>query len=398
MGSDLTADARVGAAFGAVLAEIDDWVEAPWFTGCGAAVWFGGRLAAVRSAGEARPGVPVDERTLFPLASVTKPVSAAAVLALVEEGRLGLDDPVARHLPSFVTGHGDGQALATGHGPEADPALEAERGAVTVRQLLAHLSGLPEDLTSRDAVYHGRPNLDRVIDAMCGLPLRTRPGAEVRYSNAGYGVLARLTERVGGEPFWDLARDRVLDPLGLRDTVARPGEGLAERLALLGDPANAGTDAEAYNSPYWRALGTPWAGLYGTPRDLARFAGLFLPGGIAELDEVPLAAATRAAMVADQAGGVPGGVESGKVRWPVAAWGLGWEVKGAKENHWTGTLTSPRTFCHFGQAGTLLWGDPDRDVALAVFANRTVTRMWRFILARWVHLSDAVVATADAIA
>lgn len=376
------------AAFGAALTDIDAWVQEPWFTGCGAAIWHRGRLAAERSAGEARPGVPVTGETLFPLASVSKPVSAAAVMALVEESRLALDDPAGRYLPAFAAGP-DPSA------PNVDPKLEAERGAVTVRRLLAHTSGLPEDLGPRQARHADAPTLDQLTLAMCRLPLQSRPGAELRYSNAGYGVLSRLADSVSGEEFWSLARDRVLDPLGLADTVARPGPEVEPRLALLGDPANAGTPIEAYNSPYWRELAIPWGGLYGTPRDLARFAGFFLPGGIADLADPPLADATRAAMATDQAGGVPGGVESGKVHWHVAHWGLGWEVKGGKRNHWTGTRTSPRTFCHFGQAGTLLWADPDRDLALAVFANRTVTRMWRFILARWVHLSDAVVAAAD---
>jgi beta-lactamase class C len=98
-------------------------------------------------------------------------------------------------------------------------------------------------------------------------------------------------------------------------------------------------------------------------------------------------------MTTDQAG-VPGGVESARVRWPVARWGLGWEIKGEKRQHWTGDLTSPATFCHFGAAGTLLWADPAADLALAVFGNRAVANMWSFILSRWARLSNAVVAAA----
>lgn len=70
-------------------------------------------------------------------------------------------------------------------------------------------------------------------------------------------------------------------------------------------------------------------------------------------------------------------------------------MKGSKRRHWTGELTSPATFCHFGAAGTLLWVDPVHDLALAVFANRSVAHMWAFILARWARLSNAVVAAAD---
>lgn len=84
-----------------------------------------------------------------------------------------------------------------------------------------------------------------------------------------------------------------------------------------------------------------------------------------------------------------------KVTWNPAYWGLGWEVKGTKRRHWTGELTSPRTFCHFGAAGTLLWADPERDVALAVFANRTTIHLWPFIPARWSRLSNALIAALD---
>jgi beta-lactamase class C len=72
-------------------------------------------------------------------------------------------------------------------------------------------------------------------------------------------------------------------------------------------------------------------------------------------------------MTTDQTKGVAGGVESARVQWERGSWGLGWEVKGEKRAHWTGEFTSPATFCHFGRAGTLLWGDPERDLALAVF-------------------------------
>ena len=100
-------------------------------------------------------------------------------------------------------------------------------------------------------------------------------------------------------------------------------------------------------------------------------------------------------MTSDQVDGVPGGVQSMKVTWNPAFWGLGWEVKGNKRRHWTGELTSPRTFCHFGAAGTLLWADPDRDVALAVFGNRMTIHLWPFVPARWSRLSNALIASLD---
>ncbi|HEY8447779.1 MAG TPA: serine hydrolase domain-containing protein [Thermomicrobiales bacterium] len=365
----------------AALRQIDEWIGPQGVSGAGAAVWHQGEIAAERYAGEAQPGIPVDERTRFALASVTKPVTAAVVMTLVEEGALALDEPVARFVPEFAEPSPD---------PGADPALELRRSDVTVRQLLCHTGGLQEDVPPGSRLLHSRPSLDEITDVMCRLPMRAAPGESLLYSNAGYAILGRLVERVTGEDFWRVAEERVLEPLRLDHTVARPGPALDEQIAHVADVPRAGTDVASYNGSYWRGLGIPWGGLFGTPRDLVRFAGAFLPGGPSLL-----APATAALMTSDQAGGVSGGVQSMKVVWHPARWGLGWEVKGEKRRHWTGELTSFRTFCHFGAAGTLLWADPERDVALAVFGTRTTTHLWPFVPARWARLSNAIIAAVS---
>ena len=369
--------------FAAALGQIDGWIGPHGVRGAAAAVWFRGTLAAEHYVGEAQPGRAVDERTLFALASVTKPVAAATVMSLVAAGLVALDEPVVGFVPEFAT-------AVAGESGAPDPGLEALRAQVTVRQLLAHTSGLPEDLGPRRVRFRDQPRTAGLTGAMCALRLLSAPGTVLRYSNAGYAVLSRLAERVSDEEFWALTRRRVLVPFGTDDIVARPGSFLEERIGWVQDAGGAGSNIESYNSAYWRELALPWGGLYGTVAALAGFAGIFLAAG-----QGVLAPVTVAAMIHDQAGGVPGGVESARVHWPVASWGLGWEVKGGKRQHWTGDLTSPRTFCHFGQAGTLLWADPERDLALAVFANRTVTHLWPFVPARWARLSNALIAAAS---
>src|SRR5215218_2807368 len=362
------------------LSQIDEWVGAHGVPGVGAAVWSGGEIVADRYAGEARPGTPVASETLFALASVTKPVTAATFMTLVDDGAISLDEPAGRWIPQFRAGPAAG-------GDGVDPTLERLRSTISARQLLCHVSGLPEDLGPRETRYQDRVTIDTMIDEMCRLPLQSAPGDQLRYSNAGYGLIARLTEQVTGEQFWRTTANRVFEPLGIRDIVGDPAGVALERVADLADTSNPDTDVESYNSAYWRGLALPWGGLFGTPRAAVRFAAAFLPSGDRFLSE-----AATSLMTTDQTMGVPGGVESAKVRWDPGRWGLGWEVKGEKRRHWTGDFTSPRTFCHFGHAGTLLWGDPDRDVGLAVFANRAVTHMWSFIMARWARLSNAVVA------
>jgi CubicO group peptidase (beta-lactamase class C family) len=368
------------------LSQIDEWVGPHGVPGVGAAIWSGGNIVAERYVGEARSGVPVTSETLFPLASVTKPITAATFMALVDDGAVSLDESVGRLLPEFRAG-------PTAGVEGVDTALERLRPTIGARQLLCHVAGLPEDLGPRESLYQERATIETVIDQMCRLPLRSAPGDELRYSNAGYGVIARLTEHISGQPFWQTTQNRVLEPLGLKEIVADPAGLALEQVALLADTSHPGTEFESYNSAYWRALALPWGGLFGTPRDTLRFAAAFLPSGERFLSEVG-----TSLMTTDQTMGVPGGVESAKVRWDRGRWGLGWEVKGEKRRHWTGDFTSPRTFCHFGHAGTLLWGDPERDIALAVFANRAVTHMWGFILPRWARLSNAVIAAVPEIA
>lgn len=124
---------------------------------------------------------------------------------------------------------------------------------------------------------------------------------------------------------------------------------------------------------------------------MLRFAASFRPGNTGN----PLPEDIRQEMVTDQTGGVPGGVNSAGLHWREGAWGLGWEVKGSKRNHWTGSTTSPKTWCHWGQSGTLVWFDPERDLGLAVFGNRTVATAWPLKPPRWHDLSDAVVEAME---
>lgn len=366
------------------LGALDAWVADGAVAGAAAAIWHRGEIVATHQAGLAHGDTPVQPDTLFPLASVSKPFTAAAVMRLVEAGRLDLQDRVVDLLPEF--------ADVDPFDEDALPQLEALRDQITVRQLLCHVSGLPENVSVKRMRMRDQPTLEHQIDLMCRLPLVSAPGTELRYSNPNYGILGRIAAQTAGRDVHSLLRETVLTPFGLDgEVIVQPGEDLDARIAHVDDPASAGTPAESYNSPWWRQLGIPWGGLYGTPAGVLAFITSFLPrhGRILNEESVML-------MTTDQTGGAPGGVASAGVRWPVGRWALGWEVKGEKRRHWTGNLTSPATFCHWGQSGTLAWADPERDVALAVFGNRTVRYGWPLRPPRWSDLSDAIVRAADA--
>ncbi len=362
---------------------IDGWVRDGIVRGASAAVWHRGEIVMARTAGLAAEGRPVRDDTLFALASVSKPITATAVMKAVDDGDLSLDTPVAAIVPEF--GEVDDPL-----GDDVLPQLEALRERVTVRHLLCHTSGLPENIGVKRIRIRDLPTLEHLIDAMCGLPLQSAPGELLRYSNAGFGIAARALELATGVPFHDYLQTRVLDPMCLTDIATRPDPSWNDRLTQTDDAASAGTPAESYNSRYWRGLGIPWGGFFGTPVAIATFAGSFVSGAGSVLSDD-----SRLTMIVDQTGGVPGGVVTAGVHWDHGAWGLGWEVAGEKRNHWTGSLRSRRTFCHWGQSGTLVWADPERELALAVFGNRTVHRPWPLTPPRWSQLSDELVRAAD---
>jgi CubicO group peptidase (beta-lactamase class C family) len=370
-------------SFDHIAMEIDRWVDEGVVRGAAIAIEHRGRLVATRYAGEGRPGKPIDADTLFALASVSKPFTAAAVMRVIDQGLFTLDDEVASILPEF----------GSPDDPFADdalPQLEAQREGITFRHLLAHTSGLPENVGVKRLRMKDLPSLDHMLDIMTSVPLVSAPGEALRYSNLGPALAARAAERATGTPFHDLLQHTILDAMDLAGVALRPDASFDDRIAIVQDPAQEGTPAESYNSRYWRDMGIPWGGFFGTPTDVLRFATSFLPDR-----DLPLSDDAITAMTTDQVNGAAGGVESMGALWDPGFWGAGWEVKGTKRRHWTGSKSSPATFCHWGQSGTLVWVDPTRALGMAVFANRTVRTPWPLRPPRWADLSDALVDAAD---
>lgn len=365
------------------LRALDEWIEEEVVRGASATVWHDGNIVASNHVGLARDGQMVDEETLFALASVSKPITSSAIMLAEEEGLLGLDMPINLIVP-------EAGWLDDALDSDSVPQLEALRDRVTLRHLLSHTSGLPENVGIRRIRMRDEPSLSAIVDAMCGVPLQSAPGEVLRYSNVGIGVAGRALEHASHQSVHQRIRDTILAPLRLRNVVLTPDDSWNDRIAFVDDAASAGTPVESYNSPYWRSLGITWGGYFATTADVALFAASFLPGVFS-----PLAEETKAAMTSDQTGGVAGGVDSAGIHWERGAWGLGWEVASNKNPHWTGTLRSPRTFCHWGQSGTLVWADPDRALVLAVFANRTVHTPWPLRPPRWSALSDDLIRAVD---
>jgi CubicO group peptidase (beta-lactamase class C family) len=284
--------------------------------------------------------------TLFPVASITKLASALAVLRLVDAGTMGLDEPLAWHLPDAA----------------------AARDRVTIRRLLAHSAGLPLDLADDQAPYAEGLDWPQLRAACLRAELAVPPGSEVIYSNVGYGLLAAAVERHTRQSFAEALRDLVLAPLGITGYLGQEPPHPPAVLARVRGP-HAGGALEPFNSPFWRGLALPWAGLVtdaaGALALVRAFAGL--PAGF-------LKDSTRAEATRNQNGDLAGGFVA-PLRWDPCPWGLGADLRGHKQPHWTGRA-SEHSFGHSGASGTLAWYDPDAQLAWVILGTRPADNGW----------------------
>lgn len=148
----------------------------------------------------------VTASTRFRIASVTKVFTAAAVMKLWEEGRIGLDDPVDRHLPWF--------SLRRPPAVGTDP--------VTIRHLLTHTAGVPPNSSLTDFPRLYQPARRQAIAVLLSQALQSAPGASYSYSNLGYGVLGDLVATVSGVSYAEFLRREILRPLGMTTTLVHP--------------------------------------------------------------------------------------------------------------------------------------------------------------------------------
>ncbi|GAA2596918.1 serine hydrolase domain-containing protein [Streptomyces lienomycini] len=234
------------------------------------AVARGGRVAhlTVHGLRDVAAGLPVTADTLWRIYSMTKPVTSVAVLTLVEEGLLSLDDPVDRYLPAFA----EPRVYVEGTGE--DVVTRPASGPVRVRHLMTHTAGLtfgfyhshPVDGLYRAAGVESsvRPGADlaETVDLYARLPLQFEPGTEWNYSVAS-NVLGRLVEVVSGQPLDVFCAERIFGPLGMTDTGFQVTDEQADRLAELYGETDDGGIAPVPGLP-----------LRGRPRFLSGSGGL----------------------------------------------------------------------------------------------------------------------------
>ncbi|MGY1579296.1 serine hydrolase domain-containing protein [Streptomyces sp. MN13] len=352
-------------------------VDAGRLPGFLVAVARGGRVAHLTAYGhrDITAGLPVEADTLWRIYSMTKPVTSVAALLLVEEGRLALDDPVARHLPEFA----DARVYDGGSG--ADVRTRPAAGPIRVRHLMTHTAGLtfafyhshPVDALYREAgldssVAPGK-DLAGTVGVYARMPLQFEPGTQWNYSVAS-NVLGRIIEVVSGQPLDAFLAERVFRPLGMPDAGFQVSDEQAGRLAELYGEKEDGEGIQPI--PGLPLRGRPRflsgsGGMVATAYDIHRFMELLRRRG--ELDGVRLLTPeTVDLMTSNQ---LPGGADLRSFGSRPAhdepgndGVGFGLGVSVVIDPSRTRSPSGLGTFGWSGVATTTFWVDPSRDLTV----------------------------------
>jgi CubicO group peptidase (beta-lactamase class C family) len=268
---------------------------------------------------------------MFLLGSISKPMSVAAVLTLYDDGKFDLDDTAQKFIPLFK---GEG------------------REKITIRQLLTHVSGLPDQLPENGTLRKGHAPLAKFVEAAIRTPLLFEPGAKYSYSSMAILLGAEIAQRISGTGFLELFEKTIVERLNLEHSAIGLGRfKLADFTPCQVEdaaPESGGGDPSAkewdWNSPYWRTLGAPWGGVHCSAADVARFLAEFLhaEGKLLKPETARLAIRNH-----NREGITPRGL------------GFGIGAPGC----------SDKTFGHTGSTGTIAWADPASDTICVVLTT-----------------------------
>lgn len=305
-------------------------------------------LDAVGSADVAR-GLPMKDDSIFWIASMTKPITAAAILMLQDEGKLSIDDPVGKYIPELAH-------LKDRQGVER---------VVTLKEMLTHTSGMVGE--APDDVLRRATTLADLMPEYAKFPLEFEPGTKWAYCQSGINALGRIVEVASGQSFSDFLRERFFVPLGMKDTSFYLSDAQKPRLATsyaLKDgnlePASIFV-LQGHEPTSRRRYPAANGGLFSTASDYARFCRMLLNDG--SLDGRQYLKPQTAKMMRT--------IQTGEIRTgftPGNGWGLG--VCVVRDPQGITAMLSPGTFGHGGAYGTQAWIDPARGVIYVLMVQR----------------------------
>ena len=318
---------------------VEDAMDYDEIPGAVVVIGHNGRIVYRRAFGERtripRPS-PMRLDTLFDLASLTKVIATTpAVMQLFEEGKIRLNDPVAKYWPEFG---------------------QNGKQAITVRELLTHYSGLPPDLPL-EAPWSG-------YGAAMNLIVKTRPavppGTRFIYSDVNFEALGELVRRISGEPLDVYCRRHIFKPLGMAHTLFRPPARLRGRMAPTQPPDQKNERVPWYKvndmTAYRMGGVAGHAGLFSTAGDLAIYAQMILNGGVYHGVRILSASAVLKMTTPETPPRA------------MAVHGLGWDIDTAYSSN-RGELFPVGSFGHTGFTGTSIWIDPFSQTYVIILAN-----------------------------
>jgi len=223
---------------------------------------------------------PMKADSLFWIASMSKPITGAALMLLVDEGKVNVDDPVEKYLPEFR-----GQMVQV-YQDDSTRLLKRPKHPITVKNVLSHTSGLPFASSVEQPTLDRLPLREAVLSYAL-TPLKHEPDSKYDYSNAGINTAGRIIEVVSGMSYEQFLEERLFKPLGMKDTTFWPNEEQTSRLAKSYRPNAAKNDLEEFPigqlqyplSDRSRRYPMPAGGYFATAGDVGRFCQMLLNGG-----------------------------------------------------------------------------------------------------------------------
>lgn len=280
-------------------------------------------------------GAAASADAMFLLGSISKPINMSALMSLFDQGKFQLDDRVQKFLPEFK---------------------DAARADVTIRHLLTHVSGLPDQLPDNNKLRKRHAPLGEFVEQALRTPLGFKPGTQYRYSSMGILLATRIGEILSGMDWVALVNREVFGPLGMKHSAQGLGRFKLEDLVRCqmegAAPESGSGDPQAkewnWNSLYWRKLGVPWGGTHASAPDVGRFLGEFLHrrGQVVRPETARLMTKNHN----------PRGFRPR---------GLGFAVGRASGS----PGCSDGTFGHTGSTGTLCWADPASETVCVVLTS-----------------------------
>jgi CubicO group peptidase (beta-lactamase class C family) len=340
-----TSEPRVGAA-------LQPFVDRGQLAGAVVLVATRDRILAHEAVGYAdvKARVPLKPDALFWVASMSKPITASALMILVDQGAVRLDDPVEKYLPEFK-----GQLVVEKKSADRI-VLKKPAHPITVREILSHTSGL----VGRSPLEHELDTLSlrEAVITYALTPLQFEPGTKYEYCNPGINTAGRLIEVTSHMPYEEFMRTRLFEPLGMKDTTFWPTDEQVNRLAKSYKPGAKNTGLEeititqlSYPLSDRKRHPYPAGGLFSTAADMARFCQMILAGGVYEGKRYLSESAVRQ-MTSTQTGKLIDG------RKGEAGYGLGWSTSRKAQSGNSAVILGP---CgHGGAYATHMGIDPER--------------------------------------